>query len=98
MYFKSLNVVHFGMIEATGLKMQRRGRLEWHHLPTKCHKIHKSIRKLLRGPKTDRHNGDFISLLSFLESRLETMLSFRTTVFWDFAPCNRPDDGSNKHF
>jgi hypothetical protein len=36
-HFRSLNVRHFGVAEAMGLKMCPRGHLQWHHLPTKFH-------------------------------------------------------------
>jgi hypothetical protein len=36
-HLSSLNVRHFGMAEATELKMWRRGHLQWHHLCTKFH-------------------------------------------------------------
>jgi hypothetical protein len=37
-------------------------------------KIHQAVQNLLVG-QTDRQTGDFISLLSFLESRLKSVLN-----------------------
>jgi hypothetical protein len=34
---RSLNVRCIGMTETTGLKHVIRGRLQWHHMPTKFH-------------------------------------------------------------
>jgi hypothetical protein len=33
-HLRSLNVRHFGMVEGTGLKVRRRGHLQWHDRPT----------------------------------------------------------------
>jgi hypothetical protein len=72
------------MVEATRLKKWYGGYLQWHHLPTKFHENQPIGSKVIRGgthrhtnKHTDRQAGDFISLLSFLESRLKTMKSIR---------------------
>jgi hypothetical protein len=36
-HLRSLNVRHFGMVEATRLKKSLRGHRQWHHLPAKFH-------------------------------------------------------------
>jgi hypothetical protein len=36
-HLRSLNFHHFGTIEATGLKLQRRDHLQWYDLPTELH-------------------------------------------------------------
>jgi hypothetical protein len=36
-HLRSLNIRHFGMVEAMGLNMWRRGLLQWHYLTTKFH-------------------------------------------------------------
>jgi hypothetical protein len=59
--------------------MWLRGRLQWHHLPTKSHENPPVGSKVISGghtgarahTRTDRQAGDLISLLSFLESRLK---------------------------
>jgi hypothetical protein len=54
-HLRSLNVRHFGMVEAKRLKNAGRGYLQWHDLPTQFHKnlIHS---KVIRGdPRTGRH-------------------------------------------
>jgi hypothetical protein len=56
-----LNVCHFGMVEATGLKMWLQGHLQWHPLPT--NPLISS--KVTRGD-TDRQASDLTCLLSFL--------------------------------
>jgi hypothetical protein len=63
-HLRSLNVRHFGMAEATRLKeMWLHGHLQWHHLPTKFHENPPIDSKVISGEHTDRHAGDFISLL-----------------------------------
>jgi hypothetical protein len=37
-HLRSLNVRHSGTVEGTGLKIRRRGHLQWHDLPTEFHK------------------------------------------------------------
>jgi hypothetical protein len=59
------------MIQYMGLKIFRRGPLEWHYLPTKFHENLPSGSKVISGGHTDRQTGDFRSLLSLLESRLK---------------------------
>jgi hypothetical protein len=54
-----------------GLKILHRGPLEWNHLPTKLHENLPLGSKVSSGVETHRQTGDLISLLSFLESRLE---------------------------
>jgi hypothetical protein len=36
-HFTILNLNHFKMVEAMGLKLSHRGPLEWGHIPTKSH-------------------------------------------------------------
>jgi hypothetical protein len=48
-HLRSLNVRHFGMAEATRLKMWRRGHLQWHHLFTKFHENLRIYSKVIRG-------------------------------------------------
>jgi hypothetical protein len=56
--------------------MWRRGYLQWHHPPTKFHENAPIYSKVISGgyagTHTHTHDGDLISLLSFLESRLKT--------------------------
>jgi hypothetical protein len=69
-----------------GLKLLYRGRLECYYLPTKFHENLPSGSKVISGThththtQTDRQTGDFISLLSFLESRLKTLITKRTFI------------------
>jgi hypothetical protein len=51
-------------------KMWRRGRLQWHHLPTKFHENPPIGSEVISGGRTDTQAGDLLSLHSFLESRL----------------------------
>jgi hypothetical protein len=71
-HLRSLNALHFGMVEGTGLKVWRRGHLQWHNVPTKFHKNLEIGSKVIRGDtQTDRQTGDLISLtFLFKESRL----------------------------
>jgi hypothetical protein len=57
------------MVEAMGLKIRHRGPLQWHHLPTKSHENLPIGSTIDRG-STHRQNGDLISLIPFLGSRL----------------------------
>jgi hypothetical protein len=52
-------------------KLLHRGHLEWQHLPTKFHEHPPIGSKVISGRHTDRQAGDFISPLSFFESRLK---------------------------
>jgi hypothetical protein len=59
------------MVEDVGLKILHRGPLEWQYLRTKFHEnVPNGSQVISGGGATDRHTGDFISLLSFLENRL----------------------------
>jgi hypothetical protein len=75
-HLRSLNVRHFGMVEGTGLKVWRRGHLQWNDLPTKFLKNLPISSKVIRGDtqtdgQTDRQTGDLISFtFLFKESRL----------------------------
>jgi hypothetical protein len=54
-HLRSLNVSHIGMLEVTGLKVWRRGYLQWHDLPTEFHKNLPIGSKVIRGDtQTDR--------------------------------------------
>jgi hypothetical protein len=53
-HLRSLNVHHFGMAEGTGLKVRRRGHLQWHDLPTEFHKNLPVGSKVIKGEHTDR--------------------------------------------
>jgi hypothetical protein len=54
-HLRSLNVCHFGMVEGTGLKVWRRGYLQWHDLPTEFHKNLPVGSKVIMGDtQTDR--------------------------------------------
>jgi hypothetical protein len=59
------------MIEAVVLKLLHRGPIDWHHFPTKHHENLQSCSKVVSGGQRDRQTGELISLLYFLESRLE---------------------------
>jgi hypothetical protein len=48
-----------------------RSTLEWHYLRTKSHADLPGGSEVISGGHTDRETDDLISLLSFLESRLE---------------------------
>jgi hypothetical protein len=63
------------MIEAMGLKLFYRGPLEWHYLRTKFHETVPSGSEVISGGHKDRQTGDLISLLSFLESRLQILIA-----------------------
>jgi hypothetical protein len=79
-HLRSLNVRHCGMVEDMGLKVRRRGHLQWHDLPTEFHKNLPVGSKVIRGDtqtdkqmdrQPDRQAGDLISLIFlFKESRL----------------------------
>jgi hypothetical protein len=51
-----------------------KGPLEWHYCCTKFHEYLPSGSKVISGGGGHRQTGDLISLLSFLESRLESVL------------------------
>jgi hypothetical protein len=57
------------MVEVTGLKVRRRGRLQWHDLPTEFHKNLPIGSKGIRGGHTDRQTGDLISLTFHFKER-----------------------------
>jgi hypothetical protein len=52
-HLRSLNVSHFGMVEAKRLKIWCQGHLQWHDVPTKFLKIHQLVQNLIGGG--DRH-------------------------------------------
>jgi hypothetical protein len=52
-------------------KLLHHGHLECQHLPTKFHEHPPIGSKVVSGGHTDRQAGDFISPLSFFESRLK---------------------------
>jgi hypothetical protein len=52
-HLRNLNIIHFVMVKAKGLKHMASRHLEWHHLPTKFYEINQSVQKLLGG-HTDR--------------------------------------------
>jgi hypothetical protein len=66
-HLSNLNLNHFKMVEAMGLKLSHRG-----PLPTRFHK-NLPIGSKVDGGQTDtqRQDGDLIRLISFLESRLK---------------------------
>jgi hypothetical protein len=80
-HLKSLKDSHFGMVEGTGLKVWRRGHLQWHDLSTEFHKKLPIGSKVIREDtqidrRTDRQTGDLISLtFLFKESRLKNQCS-----------------------
>jgi hypothetical protein len=53
-HLRSLNVRHFGMVEGMGLKVTRRGHLQWHDRPTEFYKSLPIGSKVIRGGLTDR--------------------------------------------
>jgi len=58
------------MVEATGLKVRRRGHLQWHDLRVKFHKLDTGS-KVVRGTQTGGQNRDLVRLtFLFMESRL----------------------------
>jgi hypothetical protein len=74
------------MVEGTGLKVRRRGHLQWHDLLTEFHKNLPIGSKVIRGGhtqidrRTDRQAGDLISLtFLFKESRLKKVKLSRYT-------------------
>jgi hypothetical protein len=76
-YLRSSNVSHFGMAEATRLKMWHQGQLQWHHLRTKFHENPPIGSKVISGEH--RQACDLISLLSFFGSRLKCMCPAQNT-------------------
>jgi hypothetical protein len=60
---QKLNVCRFGMIEGEGLKLWRRGHLQWHHLPTKFHEKQSVSSKLLRGHRQTGIRTDRLVIL-----------------------------------
>jgi hypothetical protein len=54
-HLRSLNVRHFGMAEATRLKMWHRGHPQRHHLPTKFNENTPVDSKVISGGHTDTH-------------------------------------------
>jgi hypothetical protein len=71
-YLTNLNLNHFKMIEARGLKLMHRGLVEWHHLPTNFHE------NLPVGSK-DRHTF-FMSEIKFSDEPSSTQ---NLTGPWD---------------
>jgi hypothetical protein len=66
------------MVEGTGLKVLRRGHVQWHDLPTEFHKNLPIGSKVIRG---DKQTDGFISLtFLFKESRLKSTLFFASTA------------------
>jgi hypothetical protein len=68
-----LNLNHFKMVQAMGLKLLHRGPLQWHRLPTKFNEKLPSGSNAITG---DRQTGDLISChSSFMKkSRLKRNL------------------------
>jgi hypothetical protein len=62
---------HSGMVEATGLKVRRRGYFQWLDLPTEFHEICQLFQKLLVGTHTQP--GD-LKTLTFLFNPLKNTL------------------------
>jgi hypothetical protein len=79
-HLRSLNICHFGMAEATRLKMWHQGHLQCHHLPTKFHENSHIGSKVISGTHTHTQAGDLIILLSLLESRLKNDLCLLKTL------------------
>jgi hypothetical protein len=76
----TLSLNHFKMVEDMGLKLLQHGHLEWQHLYTKFHEHPPIGSKVIIGDtQTDTHKhidrqaSDFISPLSFFESRLKRL-------------------------
>jgi hypothetical protein len=67
----TLNLNHFKMVKAMGLKISALRSPSRHYLHTKFHENLPSSSKVISVGHTDRQTGDLISLLPFLESRLK---------------------------
>jgi hypothetical protein len=82
-HLRSSNVRHFGMVKCTGLKVRRRGHLQWHELTTEFHKNLPIGSKVIRGDtQTDRQAGDLISLtFLFEDSRLKKKVLWHRKSF-----------------
>jgi hypothetical protein len=65
-----------------GLKIIASSSLECHQLPTKFHENLSIVLKVISGGHTYRQTGDFISLLSFLGSRLKINSAFCCVRFY----------------
>jgi hypothetical protein len=66
-----MNFNNFKIIKAIRLILLHRRPLEWHYLHTKFHEKPQSGSEVIIGGPKDRQTGDFISLISIFESRLQ---------------------------
>jgi hypothetical protein len=62
-HLRSLNIRHFRMIEETGLKIRRRGHLQWHEFPAEFNENLRTDSKV----GTHRWHGNPISLTSLFK-------------------------------